>query len=82
MNKLLIVLLSHYLPSIFSKLQQEQVSEGLHWYINQQPPPVDDAAVAMETLEYLEACNLFERGFFSHDHVHSIRADVLMMDLH
>ena len=49
----------------------------LHWYINQQPPPVD-AAIAMETLEYLESCNrLFERGFLSHDRVRSMTADVL-----
>ena len=49
----------------------------LHWYINQQPSPAD-AGTAMETLEYLEACNLlFERGFLSHDRVRSTSAEVL-----
>ena len=49
----------------------------LHWYINQEPPPVD-AGTATETLEYLEACNLlFERGFLSHDRVRSMNADVI-----
>lgn len=49
----------------------------LHWYINQEPPPVD-AGTATETLEYLEACNLlFERGFLSHDRVRSMSADVI-----
>jgi len=34
--------------------------------------------IAMETLEYLEACNLiFERGFLSHDCVRSVNAEVL-----
>jgi len=59
------------------KFQQEQVLGELHWYINQEPPPVD-AGIATETLEYLEACNLlFERGFLSHDRVRGINADVI-----
>ncbi|XP_065889322.1 uncharacterized protein [Dysidea avara] len=58
-------------------MQQEQVLGELHWYINQQPSPAD-AGTAMETLEYLEACNLlFERGFLSHDRVRSTSAEVL-----
>ena len=49
----------------------------LHWYINQEPSPVD-TGTATETLEYLEACNLlFERGFLSHDRVRSMNADVI-----
>ena len=50
----------------------------LHWYINQEPPPAD-AGTAMETLEYLEACNLlFERGFLSHDRVRGMNSDVIL----
>jgi len=58
-NCSLLILLN--ISLIVAKLQQGQVLGEFHWYINPQPPPVD-AAIAMETLEYLEACNLiFER---------------------
>ena len=49
----------------------------LHWYVHQDPPPLD-AATTSETLLYLEACNLlFEQGLLSHDRIRSMDSDVL-----
>ena len=49
----------------------------LHWYIHQDPPPVDKTATS-ETLLYLEACNLlFEEGFLSHERIRSLDSQVI-----
>jgi len=57
--------------------QQEQVLGELHWYIHQDPPPLN-AATTSETLLYLEACHLlFEQGLLSHDRIRSMDSDVL-----
>ena len=47
-------------------------------YVNQDPPPPQDADTTCETLAYLEACNLlFEQGFLSHDHIRRTDSDII-----
>ena len=49
----------------------------LHWYANQNPPPLDSLKT-IETLEYLTAChNLFESGFLSHEKIESLNSDAV-----
>ena len=48
----------------------------LYSYIHQDNEP-EDAKSAGCTLQYLEACHLFERGFLSHDLVFDVKSQVM-----
>ena len=49
----------------------------LHWYANQNPPPLDSLKTT-ETLEYLIAChNLFESRSLSQEKIKSLNSDTV-----
>ena len=47
--------------------------------IHHDQTPKEEAAMTSETLAYLEACHLlFERGFLSHDRIHSLDLSIVI----